>query len=210
MSTGRALKILVNEGANMSRGKYAAQAVHAALLALDAHHDGPVIVLGGSTKEINECEVRVFDAGRTEVAPNTLTAGVLEAPESPIAAAEARGYRRAAADIAERIRAELVCCDIYDQDAGTNRAGRTHGICFWGEASARLAEEVAATGVAGSDSGVFTDAVEVVEARGRAKAIADLRDTAAYRMWQAKNHLYYDGRAELIAYLETAAKDPES
>jgi len=107
----------------------------------------------------------------------------------PIAVAEQLGYRRAGADIAERIRAELVCCDIHDQDAGTNRAGRTHATCFWGEASARLAEEVVATGVAGSDSGVFTDAVEAVEARGRAKAIADLRD-------------------ELIAYLET--KDLES
>jgi len=64
----------------------------------------------------------------------------------PIAAAEQRGYRRAGADIAERIRAELVCCDIFDQDAGTNRAGRTHGICFWGEASARLAEDAVATG----------------------------------------------------------------
>lgn len=126
----------------------------------------------------------------------------------PIAAAEQRGYQRAGADIAERIRAELVCCNIYDQDAGTSRAGRTHGICFWGEAGARLAEDVAVTGVAGSDGGAFADAVEAVEARGRAKAIADLRDTAAYRMWQAKNHLYYSSRAELIAYLE--AKDPES
>jgi hypothetical protein len=49
-------------------------------------------------------------------------------------------YRRAAADIAHRIRRELVCCDVYDRDQGTNRAGRTHAICFWGEAGARLAE----------------------------------------------------------------------
>ncbi len=43
--------------------------------------------------------------------------------------------------IAEKIRAELVCCFIYDDDRGTSRAGRTHAICFWGEAAARLAED---------------------------------------------------------------------
>lgn len=42
--------------------------------------------------------------------------------------------------IARKIRRELVCCDVYDRDAGTERAGRTHSICFWGEAAARIAE----------------------------------------------------------------------
>lgn len=50
--------------------------------------------------------------------------------------------RQAGEDVAYRIRAELVCCDIYDLDAGTKRAGRTHSICFWGEAGARIAEYV--------------------------------------------------------------------
>lgn len=72
--------------------------------------------------------------------------GISAEPLDRVAAAEERGYRRAGADIAERIRAELVCCDIFDLDAGSNRAGRTHAICFWGEASARLAEDVVATG----------------------------------------------------------------
>lgn len=35
---------------------------------------------------------------------------------------------------------EVVCCNIYDRDAGTNRAGERHAICFWGEAAARIAE----------------------------------------------------------------------
>lgn len=39
------------------------------------------------------------------------------------------------------IRAELVCCDVYDLDQGTARAGKTHAICFWGEAAARIAED---------------------------------------------------------------------
>lgn len=44
-------------------------------------------------------------------------------------------------DAAYEIRAELVCCDIYDRDRGTARAGSHHALCFWGEASARLVEE---------------------------------------------------------------------
>lgn len=48
--------------------------------------------------------------------------------------------------IAYRIRAELVCCDIYDEvQAGRrkhpDRGASSHTICYWGEAAARLAEE---------------------------------------------------------------------
>jgi len=66
--------------------------------------------------------------------------------------------------IAHRIRAELVCCDIYEcvqasaaglmatdkelahQDAYANAIGKAllrgtwHELCYWGEASARIAE----------------------------------------------------------------------
>jgi hypothetical protein len=53
--------------------------------------------------------------------------------------------RRVGAFIANDIRAELVCCDIYDRAKGDekaiNAAERSgHGICFWGEAAARIAE----------------------------------------------------------------------
>lgn len=41
---------------------------------------------------------------------------------------------------AKQIRAELVCCDVYERNHGTNRGSDGHGICFWGEASARLVE----------------------------------------------------------------------
>lgn len=71
----RRLVILVNDQVKMSRGKYAAQAVHAALLALGVHPEVPVIVLGGSPAEIAEMKTTVRDAGRTEVEPGTLTAG---------------------------------------------------------------------------------------------------------------------------------------
>lgn len=54
-------------------------------------------------------------------------------------AIETKVRQRVAADI----RAELVCCNIYDQDKSTDRAGTTHAICFWGEAAARIAEDMA-------------------------------------------------------------------
>lgn len=54
--------------------------------------------------------------------------------------------------IAEKIRAELVCCDIYQQmkeasgpDDDKSRqlrlAARAHAICFYGEWAARIAEQ---------------------------------------------------------------------
>ena len=53
--------------------------------------------------------------------------------------------------LAYRIRAELVCCDIFERgqrDGGDENAmGRAilrnewHEICYWGEAAARLVEE---------------------------------------------------------------------
>lgn len=62
------------------------------------------------------------------------------------------GMRHAAAGIAYRIRAELVCCTIFDDleymrepdyiDL-TRLAEAIHGhnICYWGEAAAKLAED---------------------------------------------------------------------
>ncbi|MFG3710815.1 hypothetical protein [Micromonospora sp. NPDC047730] len=50
------------------------------------------------------------------------------------------GRRDAAREIAYKIRAELVCCDVYDRDAHTDRAGKEHAMCFWSEASARFAD----------------------------------------------------------------------
>ncbi len=61
----------------------------------------------------------------------------------------------AARRIADRIRAELVCCDIYGRLAPvlaaenasglwaevTDRRTQGHQICYWGEAAARLAEQ---------------------------------------------------------------------
>lgn len=71
----RRLVVRVNSDVTMSRGKYAAQAIHAALLLLDAHPGCPVIVLGERRSKIGRCEVVVHDAGWTELAPGTLTAG---------------------------------------------------------------------------------------------------------------------------------------
>lgn len=71
----RRLVVRINNNAKMSRGKAAAQAVHAALALYGIEQDYPVIVLGGKRHEIEACEVTVADAGRTEVTPGTLTAG---------------------------------------------------------------------------------------------------------------------------------------
>lgn len=61
----------------MSKGKIAAQCVHAALL-MKADPDLPVIVLGVSDSQFNKSIHRaayvVHDAGRTEVASGTMTA----------------------------------------------------------------------------------------------------------------------------------------
>ena len=82
------LVILVNDRVKMSRGKYAAQAVHAALLALGVHPEVPVVVLGASPAEIGKLKTTVFDAGVTEVSPNTLTAGTDWAEVAQLAEAQ--------------------------------------------------------------------------------------------------------------------------
>ena len=68
------VRVLINTNVSMSRHKAAAQAVHAALRAFDVPH-GRVVVLTGRGDEVAAMDVVVRDAGRTEVAPGTLTAG---------------------------------------------------------------------------------------------------------------------------------------
>ena len=71
---GPEVRVVVNTNVSMSRHKAAAQAVHAALAAFGIPH-GRVVVLGGGPDEVAAMDVVVRDAGRTEVAPGTLTAG---------------------------------------------------------------------------------------------------------------------------------------
>lgn len=68
------VRIIMNSNVKMSRGKYAAQAVHAALKAAGVPH-GRVVVLGGNQGDITAMDVTIRDAGRTEIEPGTLTAG---------------------------------------------------------------------------------------------------------------------------------------
>lgn len=75
------VRIFLNTNANMSRGKAAAQAVHAALMAAGVHPGIPVVVLGGKSQDIENMRTVVRDAGRTELEPGTLTAGTDWAPD---------------------------------------------------------------------------------------------------------------------------------
>lgn len=76
------IKIFINSNANMSRGKYAAHAVHAALKAVGYKNDLPVVVLGAPRAEVEKLAITIKDAGKTELEPGTLTAGTDWAPEA--------------------------------------------------------------------------------------------------------------------------------
>lgn len=75
MNDDRKMRIFLNSNITMSRGKAAAHAVHAALLAAGIHPDVPIIVLGAKPREIEQMQTTVRDSGRTELEPGTLTAG---------------------------------------------------------------------------------------------------------------------------------------
>lgn len=74
------IRIWVNSNTGMSRGKYAAAAVHAALTAAGVHPGVPVIVLGGQRDHVQAMRTVIRDAGHTEVEPGTVTAGTDWAP----------------------------------------------------------------------------------------------------------------------------------
>lgn len=40
--------------------------------------------------------------------------------------------------VADKIEQELICCDVYERDKGTWRAGRRHAICFWAGAAREI------------------------------------------------------------------------
>lgn len=76
------ITVLVNSNVKMSRGKAAAQAIHAVLNMYGIPH-GSVVVLGGSPAEIGAMPVQIRDAGRTEIERGTLTAGArMESPSA--------------------------------------------------------------------------------------------------------------------------------
>ena len=71
------VKIYMNKGLGMSKGKYAAQAVHAALVLFGVHpgEDVPVVVLGANKGPVEKQQAVIADHGVTEVKPGSITAG---------------------------------------------------------------------------------------------------------------------------------------
>lgn len=69
------LRIYINRKLDISENKRAAHAVHAALVAFGVHPGIKVVVLDKGPTVIEDMRVVIHDAGHTELAPGTLTAG---------------------------------------------------------------------------------------------------------------------------------------
>lgn len=69
------LRIYLNRTLDITPGKFAAHAVHAALLAFGVHPGVPVVVLEKGPTKIEQMRIHVRDAGHTELKPGTLTSG---------------------------------------------------------------------------------------------------------------------------------------
>ena len=103
------VKIFMNNNVDMSKGKYAAQAVHAALNAAGVEH-GSVVVLGGPKKLVESLYTTIQDAGRTELKPGTLTAGTDWSPTpktSFLSEEEKLAIKEAASQVDEQLAAKL-------------------------------------------------------------------------------------------------------
>jgi PTH2 family peptidyl-tRNA hydrolase len=94
-TTGKKLVVVMNHGPKMTRGKFAAQAVHAALFACGAHPETPVVVISGSASTIEKMPIQIRDAGRTELEPGTPTAGAIWIGEDERFTAETLAARTA-------------------------------------------------------------------------------------------------------------------
>lgn len=69
-------RLVLYINSDLSKGKAAAAAVHAALAHYGIEH-GAVIVLHSTKSKIRrDCDIIIQDAGRTEVPRGTITAGV--------------------------------------------------------------------------------------------------------------------------------------
>lgn len=116
------LVIYLNNDAGMSRGKAAAQAVHAALLAFGVHPGVPVVVLGERASEVENHVTVVRDAGRTEIEPGTVTAGTDW--REPIVLAE-NGTVRVSDGVWEYDETSSWYCCICTSEVGFNPGSRT-------------------------------------------------------------------------------------
>lgn len=116
------LVIYLNSDAKMSRGKYAAQAVHAALIAFGVHPGVPVIVLGERGADVERHLTVVRDAGRTEIEPGTVTAGTDWQP--PVSLDE-NGTVRTSDGVWDYEETSSWYCCVCTSEVGYNPASRT-------------------------------------------------------------------------------------
>lgn len=84
-STTEPLRIWWNRNlqGKISPGKLAAHAAHAALAAYGIVYTHPILVLAAGKGRIESMPISIRDAGRTELAPGTVTTGV-ERPRVPL------------------------------------------------------------------------------------------------------------------------------
>lgn len=69
-------RLVLYVNTDLTKGKAAAAAVHAALAHYDIEHGAVIVLNATKTKIKNECSIIIHDAGRTEVPRGTVTAGV--------------------------------------------------------------------------------------------------------------------------------------
>lgn len=128
-------RIVIHANSNVTRGKFAAAAVHAALTAAGAHPGCPVIVLGAKPSEIEQHHTVIRDAGKTEFEPGTVTAGTdwrgtatAPAGADDYEAGYAEGFHHGRSTPAEREITDEMVRDALNEYLRAETGGKTRAM----------------------------------------------------------------------------------